>query len=250
MACDCPEPRDCCQDCPEPPAPVLPRCDFALTDGVFVNATVVIEDGCISSVATGRPPQYNPATCCNDDCGGGGGGGGGGGQPGPPGRPGADGDNAEIFIGQVFKVAADQPAKVVNVGSPTTAILDFYLPQGDTGDTGDSPNGVTDTTAGIDIVDGVIQSLPATWPPAMAFVTNVDDSAVDFDVTQPDGYTGMVTISLSLAQYTQEIHDWVMDRIEEITDPLDDRIATLESKVSQLETALNALTTRVNSCCP
>lgn len=46
------------------------------------------------------------------------------------------GDTATISVGEVYTVAPEEPANVVNVGTNTNAVLNFSLPQGITGPTG------------------------------------------------------------------------------------------------------------------
>lgn len=239
MSCNCPEPMDCCAQCPEPPAPVLPRCNIALPDGVFINATVTVEGGCITSVATGRPPQYSPSTCCD----GGGGGGGEPGAPGPRGPAGRDGSNASISIGQVNTVAAGQPARVVNTGTATNAVLNFYIPAGQEGQSGANAHGVSDSSAGIVFQDGALTSLPAAWPPALAFTATAMPSEVGISVSQPAASNGVVNIELELTTFRNAINNWVEIKIAEATDPL-------EARIIELETKLAALTTRVNQYHP
>lgn len=239
MSCNCPEPMDCCAQCPEPPAPVLPRCNIALPDGVFTNSTVTVEGGCITAVTTGRPPQYSPSTCCD----GGGGSGGGTGSPGPRGPAGRDGNNATITIGQVNTVGHNQPARVVNAGTQTNAVLNFYIPAGQEGQSGASSNGISDSTAGIVFEDGSLTSLPAAWPPALAFISTVTPTDVAFSISQPESNNGVVSVTLDLTMFRNNIHNWTVSKIAEATDPLEARIIELESKLA-------ALTARVNQYHP
>ena len=62
----CAKPSDCapCSKCPDSPAPVMPRCDILLNDGVYANATVVVENGCIIEVLQGIPLLYQPDNNC------------------------------------------------------------------------------------------------------------------------------------------------------------------------------------------
>lgn len=238
MSCNCPEPMDCCAQCPEPPAPVLPRCNIALPDGVFTNTTITVEGGCITAVATGRPPQYSPSTCCE-----GGGGGGDDGAPGPRGPAGRDGNNATITIGQVNTVGSNQPARVVNTGTQTNAVLNFYIPAGEEGQTGASSHGISDSSAGIVFEDGTLTGLPAAWPPALAFVATAMPTDVAMTISQPSNTNGVVTVTLDLTQFRNNIHNWTTNKIAEAVDPL-------EARILDLETKLAALTARVNQYHP
>lgn len=233
MSCDCPEPRDCCQPCPEAPSPVMPRCDIALPDGAFPNATVVVEGGCITGVSAGRVPQYTPAVCC--DGGGGGGGDGQPGPPGPPGRAGRDGDSATIAVGRVNTVGSNQPAQVINTGTSTHAVFDFYIPAGPDGEDGSGGFGVDDDTANIVFKDGLLQSLPAAWPPALAFVATANPPNVGMTFSQPATNSGVVTVTLDLESFENGLKSWVEDQIAQAVDPLEDRIVDLEARVATLE---------------
>ena len=236
-----------CQDdtnC-NPPAPVMPRCDVALPDGTFTNATITVSGGCITQVATGIPLQYTPDVCCSDVAGGGGG------NADPcdcP--PGEDGQNATINIGQVFGVAANQPARVVNVGTDTNAVLEFYIPRGATGEDGESLNGITNTTAGIGISGGAVVSLPGAWPPALAFNAVSYPIGAVLSVSQPNSNTGLVDITLDIRPFETTTRNWVTEQITNATTPLANRIATLEAKVAALEVFKASAEARLNACCP
>lgn len=243
MACNCPEPLDCCQDCPQPPAPVLPRCNIALPDGVFTNATVVIESGCITNVSTGRPPQYTPSTCCD----GGGGNGGTPGTPGEPGRDGRDGESATIAVGQVTTLPPGQPGRVVNVGSPATAILDFYLPVGEL-DEGELPSiGLDDSSAGIVFEDGLLKQIPGTWPPALAFVSSGAPDGVELNFSQPDQHTGVVAVDVDISEFLLNVRQWVNDRLDDELEPILNRLDAAETEILDLKTKTNAMTTRIEA---
>lgn len=166
MSCDCQTPKDCCQDCPSVPAPILPRCDIALPDGVFTNATVAVEDGCIVSVTDGRPAQYTPDPCCAPV--GGGGGGGGGGGDGPPGQPGPPGAAATISVGTVTTLPPGTPATIVNVGTENAAVFNFGIPRGATGAGGGGGGGgagMNISSCGWEFVDGLLTNAPLIWKP-------------------------------------------------------------------------------------
>src|ERR1019366_5831803 len=58
------------------------------------------------------------------------------GPPEPPGTPGTNGAAATIAVGTVTTGAPGSSASVVNVGTPTAAIFNFTIPQGNTGGPG------------------------------------------------------------------------------------------------------------------
>lgn len=223
-----------CANCPPTPAPVMPRCDIALPDGTYANATVVVENGCIVDVQAGSLPAYTPDPCCPE----GGGGAGGDGIDGPAGPP---GQNATIAIGVVTSVPFGDPATVVNTGTPTNAILNFGVPRGEDGTDGDgSTIGATNTSVGIEIEDGLIKSLPAQWPPVM-MVTTVNESValgVVFEANE-DPATGIVTITLDLTAYDTAIRADFQTALD-----------TLSGQMSALQTQLISLQEQLLICCP
>lgn len=248
----CDEAKDCapCRDCDYPPDPILPRCDIALIDGRYDNATIVVEQGCIVGVETGRVPQYTPEVCCS----GGGGGGGGGGGEGPPGPKGDPGENATLDIGTVTTLAPKAKAYVRNVGSATNAILDIGLPQGEQGEPGINPMGITKSVAGIDIENGSVTGLPVTWPPVLLVMGEADTLLVDFDFSFPDKETGIVKATLNLAKLNEDINKRISEAIEEAIEPiqaqLNDavlRIQTLENTVADHERRIKTLESKSSS---
>lgn len=236
MSCECPEPKDCCQDCPDTPAPVMPRCNNALTDGTYTNATVVVEGGCITGLTSGRVPQYAPTLCCDDS-------GGGEGEPGPQGPAGAPGRAATITVGSVNTVPSTQPASVTNVGSTSAAILNFNIPKGEPGSDGTGATGVNSQAGGIVIEKGLIKVLPAAWPPAGAFTVMASPGDVNFSISQPDPNNGVVSVNLDLTMMISTQQQWTTNLVNNTVDPVAARVTALESQVQ-------ALTNRVNACCP
>lgn len=165
----CTNPKDCrpCEGC-LPTEPIRPHCDVILDDGVYTNATVIVQGGCIVRVQEGQLPVYDVAPCSSSP------GGGAPVQP-PPCNcpPGADGESATISVGAVHSVAPSAPARVVNTGSLTHANLAFYIPRGMDGQDGEGATGVTDNRGNIEIEEGLIKSLPPTWPPVLNIKTVV-----------------------------------------------------------------------------
>ena len=160
----CAKPSDCapCSKCPDSPAPVMPRCDITLNDGVYNNATIAVEGGCIIDVTQGVPLLYQPDNNC---AGTGGAGGAGISLPGDQGDP---GEAATVEIGTVFSVAYNAVPTVQNVGTPNHAILEIGIPRGEPGTPAPTITGVSVNDAGINFVNGVLKSpLPAAWPPLL-----------------------------------------------------------------------------------
>lgn len=55
---------------------------------------------------------------------------------GEEGEPGEDGTNATIKVGKVYMIDSSADASVINTGTMTSAVLDFYLPKGEDGKDG------------------------------------------------------------------------------------------------------------------
>lgn len=237
MACNN-RPTSCapCDDCPPTPAPLTPRCDVMLVDGTFVNATVVIENGCIVSVQQGTPPVYRPDICCDTP-----GGGGGGDEPCdcPPGDP---GENATVSIAQVFTIPYGEPARAENIGTPSNVILNLYIPQGRPGQDSDSISGVTDERGGIVIENGVIKMLPATWPPVLFIQGQTDNQQVQLTFSAPDTGTGMVTATLNLQSLINSMN---FER-QQSEQALQAQITALQSQLASMQTAITQIQ---NTCC-
>lgn len=232
MSCNCKEPLDCCASCGEAiPKPVMPRCDIALDDGRFTNATVVVENGCITEIEKGKPPQYTPDICCDGptnvvvqsdpcDC-----------------PKGDKGDNATISIGTVSFAAPDKPPSVINSGTETNAILDFYLPKGEQGKTGLSPNGVNDDGA-IEIENGVIKSLPATWPPVLMteIVMQPPSATATIEATTEDGKQ---KITINLNPIINEIKQDYNAKIDSLRSDWQASLTSLQQRLDALEAKQN-----------
>lgn len=238
---DCQEPMDCCRDCDQPPEPVLPRCDIALIDGTYTNATITVEKGCITSVEKGKAPLYTPDLCCEPitvtrsagssdfdepcDC-----------------PPGEKGDNATIAIGKIQTIGEGEPARVENSGTKTNAILDFYLPKGDQGSSGMSANGVTSDKGGLSIENGLITALPVAWPPVGLIEASSETPGVILTASNPDPTTGMVTLKVDVKGLVDQLTDKFTKELDDLQRAMETRINTLESKVSKLEGRSSSLT--------
>lgn len=203
--------------CQETPDPVMPRCDIALPDGTYTNATVVVEGGCITAVSSGAAPLYAPDLCCEPVQSGGGGDG-----PCdcPPGEP---GQSATVSVGQTHSTAPGTAPNVVNTGTASNAVLEFYIPRGERGEgaSGGGCEGITDSTAGIQIEGGCVVGLPINWPPALSFQTSSPTSGVSLNVSAPDPNTGNVVISLDLSSFRSSIENWVTSITSGLQDQID-----------------------------
>lgn len=198
----CYKASDCggCADCAETTPPVMPRCDVVLTDGVYTNATVTVENGCITQVNGGRAPLYQPDSCCALPGSGGGGGDGLDGDPGPAGQ------NATIEIGSVSGTAPGTVPTVTNVGTPTHAILAFTFPRGEPGESATGVTGATSTASGVSFENGLLQEpLPPQWGPVLDIrftPSNVD--GVEFTAEKDDS-TGVVTVGINLDEFVSNV---------------------------------------------
>lgn len=220
-------------DCPPTPAPVMPRCDVVLPDGTYTNATIVVEDGCITEVQAGAAPLYTPDPCCPT----GGGGTGGDGLDGPPGPP---GQNATIAIGTVTSLPFGTPPTVTNTGTPTNAILNWGIPRGEDGaDAPGAVTGVTNTSVGIEIVDGLIKAIPVQWPPVMMVQTvYVGPVGIDFQAVE-NPTTGIVTITLDMTAYDTALQAALQASFDQVA-----------AQMSALQTQLISLQEQLLVCCP
>lgn len=189
MACNDTQ-KNCqpCQDCPPPTPPVMPRCNVAIPDGVFTNATVTVENGCVTRVTKGVAFSYDPEANCAPPAGGGSGGG-------LDGEKGDDGKAATIQVGAHNMVGWDQPLRIWNTGTSSAAIFNFNIPESKpSSGGGGGGGGLTIGTAGIEFEDGLLQSVPALWPPVM-FVENTADplNSGIYLTFEKNNSTGVVT---------------------------------------------------------
>lgn len=252
MSCEC---QNCvsydtrcspCNNCGETPEPIAYKCDGVdLPDGVYTNPTITVEEGCISAIESGRPIQYTPDVCCS---GAGSSGGGGGSGEICDCEKGDPGENAEIFIGTVYGVASDEDPRVVNVGTPTVAILDFYIPRGEKGESGQSQTGADSELGGILIENGTIITLPGTWPPVLAINTETSATVqgVDFRASPPDPETGLVNLTLDLTNYDAILRADIARNLEAVQTALQNQIDALTTRMSAAE---SRITTIQNNCC-
>lgn len=190
-----------CKDCPPITPPVQPRCNVILADGVFTNATVTIDNGCIVAVAKGNPFEYRP----DANCGGTGGGGGGTGRDGLDGDPGPQGPGGTAVVGSYRMVGYDQPLRIWNTGTASSAILNFEIPESRPGQPGGGgTQGATDDRAGIEIEDGLVKTLPIHWPPILYILSDDDDSGVVITFEKNDS-SGVVTAKIDASGLRNEL---------------------------------------------
>ena len=60
-------------------------------------------------------------------------------ERGPQGEQGEAGIAATITAGQAYSVSSDSNPAVMNTGTSSAAVFDFYIPKGEKGDTGTAP---------------------------------------------------------------------------------------------------------------
>lgn len=233
MACNT-KPTACapCDDCPQVD-PIEPICNIPLPDGVYSNATVTVENGCIIQVEEGEPLVYRPDICCDTPSHGGGGAND---DPCdcPPGEPGQD---ATIAIGAVSTVDPDATATVTNVGTPSNAILNIEIPRGQPGQDSDSVIGETDDRGGIEIENGVVKSLPSTWPPVLYVIGETDNVEVQLLFSTPNETTGLVTATLNIQTLVNTINQARMDADQ----ALQDQISALQTTVANQQDAISSM---------
>ena len=265
MSCDRPN-GDCtnaspCADCGCGPSttPVvpLPRCNFALPDGVYTVATVTVTGGCITGLASGEPELYTPDDCCS------GGGGGGAGTPGPRGFPGAPGPAATVDVVPTIEFSVDPVWKVENIGTTSAALFQFTAPQIGSGGGGGGGT-YTNTVAGLQVVDGLVVAMPSR---IVTSVTTVKSGATSSEYTMALNYNlsdnNKIELQVNLDGFASYVDDLARIRVNTLDDDLDPRISAAEAtltamqnplsvtsyeyRIAQLESALAALTSRFNA---
>ena len=78
-------------------------------------------------------------------------------ERGPKGEQGEKGDTATIQAGEAYSVPFGQPPAVMNTGTSSNAVFDFYIPEGKRGEKGDTGAPGKDGKDGVDGKDGAIQ---------------------------------------------------------------------------------------------
>lgn len=209
----------------------MPRCDVALTDGVYTNATVVVEDGCIISIEQGTAPLYAPDNCCATP------GGGGSGDAGVDGEQGPPGENATIEVGTVTSLPPGSTPTVENVGTSTNAVFNFGIPRGEQGEDATPEDGATSTDGGINLENGIIKTpLPLTWPPVLTLQFEATDVLGVVLGVAKDDTTGAVTLTVDLSG----LYDMLDSRIEALETAADStaiELADHEARITALEGA-------------
>ena len=69
-------------------------------------------------------------------------------ERGPQGEQGEAGTAATIAAGNAYSVPSDQAPTVLNSGTSSAAVFDFYIPKGEKGDTGVAPITITNVDPG------------------------------------------------------------------------------------------------------
>lgn len=229
----CHKATDCgpCADCDPPVQPILPRCqDIVIPDGRYTNATIVVENGCISVIENGTPMLYQPDNYCATL-------GGGGGRDGLDGEPGPPGQNATIEIGAVSSGPPGSAPSITNTGTPTAAILNFVIPRGEPGKDGETiGGGVTNSDAGFEIEQGLIKILPPTWPPVMTVLDTANSDTLGASLTFSKDANGLLSATLSLAAFEDMLKAYV-----------DAAVSALQTQLSQAQVDIATIQT---NCCP
>ena len=264
MSCDRPN-GDCtnaspCADCgcgpSSTPVVPLPRCNFALPDGVYTVATVTVTDGCISGLVSGEPELYTPDDCCGS------GGGGGAGTPGPRGFPGVAGPAATVDVVPTIEFSVDPVWKVENIGTTSAALFQFTAPQIGGGG-GGGGGSYTNSVAGLQVVNGLTVAMPTR---ILTSVRTVKDGATASAYSLSLGYNladdNKAELSVNLDGLVAYADNLARLRVTALDDSLDPRIAAAEAtltamqnplsvtsyeyRIAQLESALATLTNRFN----
>lgn len=238
-----------CQDCPPSPAPVLPRCqDVILADGAYPNATVVVQQGCITHIEAGEELAYQPVNCCGSA---GGGSSDSGGLIGPKGD---DGISATITVGSVTTGAYGEPPQVTNSGTPTAAILDFVIPEGERGEDGGSNiAGVTATVGAWEFETGLVKELPPDFPPIctlLAGTTNV--VGLTLTITKNNS-SGVTTIDVEGSAFLSSLNNTIsgltssVSALQSTVNNLQGVVNTQQATITGLNNALSSLDARVTA---
>lgn len=247
MACNNNDPNCYPCGCEQPaPEPVLPRCDNVLPDGVYANATVIVVDGCISSVQAGSIPMYAPEVCCSAP--------GGGGSTTPP--PAIcdcdDGITPIVTIGDVDTLPAGASAYVTNSGASPNVILNFGIPTGEDGTGGGgggSTTGCTDLVqGGIEVQDGLIVDCGTFWPPIMYMTTNISPADITGTVTKVQDvsslYTGEAVLSLNFDTFISNLNNSISLQLQamdqQIRDDFQTELDTINQRITDLEARVTA----------
>lgn len=224
-----------CGDCPPAPDPILPRCNNALTNGVYTNATVTVTGGCITNLAPGEPFAYQPQTCC------GGGGGGGEGPVGPAGPAGPAGAAATITVSATNTLPPGSPASVQNIGTPQAVNLVFNIPEGQPGGGGGGGGGLTFSGGGWTFSNGLVQVIPPLWPPAVNFDGDTDLATIS--LTGSIDNTGTLSVTLAGLSLFKSMLESTMDSKDSVVE------SALQSQIDSILNRLDALEQTVAGCC-
>lgn len=145
------------------------------------------------------------------------------GATGPAGADGQDGDTPTIAVGTVYTIPPNTPASVVNTGTQTEVVLDFYIPQGQKGDGADALSQPTIVESLPEVgVPGVFYFVPKTYVDTSVTGDNltlsISDNAGGFSDFSILGYieqgalpdtpvalTGLITLSIAGENYEVDL---------------------------------------------
>lgn len=264
MSCDKPN-GDCtnaspCADCGcgsgSTPVVPLPRCNFALPDGVYTHATVTVTAGCISGLASGEPEQYTPEDCCGS-------GGGGAGTPGPRGFPGPPGAAATVDVEPTVDFSPNAVWTVQNIGTSSAAVFKFTAPQLGGGG-GGGGGSYTNSVAGLQVVNGLTTAMPSR---IITSVNTVKEGTTANTYLASLGYNladeNKAELKINLDGFAAHVDNLARLRVTALDDALDPRVSAAEAtltamqnplsvtsyeyRIAQLELALATLTNRYNN---
>ena len=124
-------------------------------------------------------------------------------ERGPRGEQGADGNAATIVAGNAYSVASNANPAVINTGSSSNAVFDFYIPKGEKGESGkDGKDGAVHYEAGVGIeitpnnVINATGEAVASWGGIEGTLSNQTDLKNALDAKQ-DTLTAGTNITIS-----------------------------------------------------
>lgn len=177
------------------------------------------------------------------------------GQTGPAGADGLDGETPTITVGNVYSVAPDASASVINTGTLTDVVLDFYLPRGEQGSSANclsNPRVVTalPETGEVGIFYFIEKEHTSTTATGSTLTVNITDNAgrfSDFEIlgnieqsTPPDdpvALTGVITITIDSEDYELDIASNYLAKVDTTRDRIyyDDGKWYLEQNIGYIQ---------------
>ena len=133
-------------------------------------------------------------------------------ERGKQGEQGVPGEAATISAGQAYIVPAESNPAVINTGTSSNAVFDFYIPKGQKGDTGEKGEpGVVQYTAGsgIRIKDNVISAIgggggDVLWGDIEGTISNQTDLQQEFNKYTPSANLAIVATTGSYNDLTNK----------------------------------------------